>query len=282
MNTELFQRYTALKPCHVEIVARDIASNIYESNKDSPKYTHTIVALRNLCVNDTNHHYLDHARYKCFLETLRPVITAQSADDGATSASTIYDHLRSLHTFRTKLLRRKDEIRKHDQNDNPSIAGVTKRHTALGKCLETVKAIEIPTAPSPPIKDPVLKGDQIGLVYALLNVPHADELLTGILSNWTTRPVSSSDEMACLEYMWHNFDNLGETVRTVLLDHFVYVIEKMIIRYCTDMLRSNCQSLLMLRIEDRRARNCVRSIIYTLFVYSGCNKKIFEILKLFE
>ncbi|XP_031330366.1 uncharacterized protein LOC116161228 [Photinus pyralis] len=285
MTTELFEincKYTALKPCQVEITAREIASNIYESDKVSPKYTNTIVALRNLCVNETNHYHLDNASYKCFLETLRPVITAQSADDCTPPVSTICDHLQSLHTFRTKLLRRQDEIRKHYQEDNASSAGGANRHAALGECLEIVKAIKIQTVPSRPVKDPVLQGDQVGLVYALLNVSHADELLTGILLNWAARPGRSPEEKACLEYVWHNFDTVGETVRTVLFDNFVYVVEKMIIRYCTEVLQSGCQPLSMLRTEDRKVRNCIRSIIYTLFVYSRCNRKIFEILKLFE
>ncbi|KAK5638001.1 hypothetical protein RI129_012296 [Pyrocoelia pectoralis] len=177
-------------------------------------------------------------------------------------SSVISDYFENLNTFHTKLLQR--------QNKEFVSTNLT-----LNKSLNKYWVVQ---------NEHSLNGDEAALIYALLNIPDASEMLLCILSNWATRPHLKIDEVTCLQYIWENLDSLPELVQAVVLDNFVYVLEKTIIKECTEVLRGDrdSQCLLSLRTLNKRALCCIKSIIYSLFVYSGCNNKILELLKILE
>lgn len=270
MEKSTLHEHLNLKPNHVKTISKNIASAIYQSEKVSQKYTNTIILLRNLCVNDTNHLTINGTNCHCFLDTLKPIIDEHtdksemlvSDTNCNTLSSAISDYFDNLNTFHTKLLQRRN---KDSVTTNLTLNKPHTEHRLLQNEI-------------------TLNGDEVGLVYALLNVPDASEMLLCTLSNWARRPQSKIDNVACLQYLWENLDSLTEPVQAVVLDNFVYVLEKTVIKECTEVLRGDGdrRRLLSLRTLNKRALGRIKSIIYSLYVYSGCNNKILELLNIFE
>ncbi|KAK4878742.1 hypothetical protein RN001_011248 [Aquatica leii] len=236
----------------VDKISESITEAIYNTTHTRSIYENTerlnsLILLQNSCFLYRNNHIrINATNYSCFLKAIQELSGTNDKDnyerlptfDVTNSVIEYYERLGGLYQQRQMLV---NIITEYDRKKHEVSDISYKTPCRMYNCLNELKLIQecVDDLKVQHEEVPVSKTST-GLAYALLNFDDtiATTLLCDTLRQWSLKQLHI-EEATFINYLWENLDLVNHDVFIILIENFKFVLEKIIIKMCTNVLQSD-------------------------------------------